>query len=223
MSIFEVRVAKASDKLNVASENRHDVHARLIAAIELAQTAQKDMDWKSALSDTLHHQNAIKALEDEVASSEATILTRLLPEDSAFTNAVKYACLGRFLLDIKRSLAHKARGVKQGFCEDLEQADGPGFNYYASVLRLHTVSVVFKRRRRRGCALGINDVSAAFLQSGSYPDGTFKYICFHNPVTHIWNYYHQSGPIYGEVSTLALESFLQFVKDLLHASCIAIS
>ena len=30
------------------------------------------------------------------------------------------------------------------------------------------------RRRRRGCALGINDVATAFLQSDSYPDGTIK-------------------------------------------------
>ena len=56
------------------------------------------------------------------------------------------------------------------------------------------------RRRRHGRALGIKDVSTAFLQSDSYPDGTIKYICFRGPVTHVWNYYHQSGPIYGEVS-----------------------
>ena len=46
-------------------------------------------------------------------------------------------------------------------------------------------------------ALGIKDVSAAFLQSdsyASYPDGTIKYICFRDPDTHILNYYRQSGP-----------------------------
>ena len=52
MRIFEVRVAKASDKLNAASKDGQYVHAHLIAAAELAQTAQKDMDWKSALADT---------------------------------------------------------------------------------------------------------------------------------------------------------------------------
>jgi len=56
------------------------------------------------------------------------------------------------------------------------------------------------RRRSRGRALGIKDVSTAFLQSDSYPEGTIKYICICDPVTHVWNYYRQSGPIYGEVS-----------------------
>ena len=68
MSIFEVRVAKASDKLNAASKDGQDIHAHLIAAAELAQTAQKHMDWKNALSDSTHRQNAIKALKDEVDS-----------------------------------------------------------------------------------------------------------------------------------------------------------
>ena len=44
MGIFEVRVAKASDKLNAASKDGHDVHAHLVAATELSQSAQKDMD-----------------------------------------------------------------------------------------------------------------------------------------------------------------------------------
>ena len=135
-------------------------------------------------------------------SLEATILTRILPEDPEFADAVKYACPGRFLLDIKRSLAYKVRGVKQGFWEDLEQAGGPGFNYYSSVVKLHAVRAALMRRRRHGRALGINDVSTDFLQSDSYPDGTIKYIrfCFRDPVTHVWNYCCQSGPIYGEVS-----------------------
>ena len=102
LRIFEVRVPKASDKLNAASKDGHGVHAHLVAAAELAQTAQKDMDWKSALADTKHRQNTIKALEDEVASLEATMLTRVLPEDPEFAVAVKYACPCRFLLDIKR-------------------------------------------------------------------------------------------------------------------------
>ena len=58
MSLYEVRVEKASDKFNAASKDGQDVHAH---RMELAQTAQKDMDWKSALADTMHRQNAIKA------------------------------------------------------------------------------------------------------------------------------------------------------------------
>ena len=59
---------------------------------------------------------------------------------------------------------------------------------------------VLMRRRSRGRALGIKDVSTAFLQSDPYPEGTIKYICFRDPVTRVWNYYRQSGPTYGEVS-----------------------
>ena len=44
-----------------------------------------------------------------------------------YDRAVKEAISGRYLLDIKRSGAWKARGVKQGFKEDKTQADGPGF------------------------------------------------------------------------------------------------
>ena len=199
MSIYDVRVEKASDRLNAASKDGQDGHAHLIAAADLAQTAQKDMDWKNALADTTHRQNVIKALEDE---DEATVLTRVLPGNPEFADAVKYAYPGRFLLDVKRSLAYKVRGVKQGSHEDLEQADGPGFNYYSSVVNLHAVRAVPMRRWRRACDLGIKDVSTAFLQSDSYPDGTIKYICFRDPdsFTHVWNYYHQSGPIYGEAS-----------------------
>ena len=39
ISIFEVRITKASDKLNAASKDGQNVHAHLIAAAELAQTA----------------------------------------------------------------------------------------------------------------------------------------------------------------------------------------
>ena len=56
------------------------------------------------------------------------------------------------------------------------------------------------RRRSRGRALGIKDVSTAFLQSDPYPEGTIKYISFRGAVSRVWNYYRQSGPIYGEVS-----------------------
>ena len=200
MPIYSVRLSKASAKLNAASKDGQDVQAHLIAAMEMAQTAQKDMDWRRALEDPVHRPNAIKALKDEVDSLEATILTRILPDDPEFADAVKYACPGRFLLDIKRSLAYKVRGVKQGFREDLEQTDGPGFNYYSSVVKLHSVRIVLMKRRPRGRALGIKDVSTAFLQSDPYPEGTIKYISFRDPITRVWHYYRQSGPIYGEVS-----------------------
>ena len=92
MPIYSVRMAKASDKHNAASKDGQDVHAHLVAATEMAQTAQKDMYWRKALEDPVHRQNAIKALKDEVDSLEATILTRILPDDPEFADAVKYAC-----------------------------------------------------------------------------------------------------------------------------------
>ena len=57
MPIYSVKLSKASDKLNAASKDGQDVHAHLIAAMKLAQTAQKDMDWRKALSDPKHRQN----------------------------------------------------------------------------------------------------------------------------------------------------------------------
>ena len=198
--IFSARIAKASDALNAASQDGKDVMAHLIAAAEIAETAQKDMDWKCALSNIKHRDKAITALEEELASLEATILTKVNPTDADYEDAVKYACPGRLLLDIKRSLAYKVRGVKQGFREDLEQADGPGFNYYSSVVKLHAVRMTLLKRRARTRIMGIKDVSTAFLQSEPYPDGTVKYICFRDPRTNQWTYYRQSGPIYGEVS-----------------------
>ena len=61
MGIFEVRLANTSisDKLSAAGKDGQDVHAHLVAATELAQTAQKDMDWKNALPGPTHRQNAI--------------------------------------------------------------------------------------------------------------------------------------------------------------------
>ena len=55
----------------------------------------------------------------------------------------------------------------------------------------------YKRGTRR---VAIKDVSTAFLQSDPYPEDTVKYIKFKNPVNKQWEYYRQSGPIYGEDS-----------------------
>ena len=186
--IYSVRIAQASDKLNTASKDGQGVHAHLIPAMQMAQTAQNDMDWRKAPEDPARRQNVIKALNGEVESLEATVLTRILPDDPEFADAVKHACPGRFLLDIKRSLAYKVRGVKQCFREGLEQADGSGFNHYLSVVKLHSVRIVLMRRRSHGRALGIKDVSTAFLQSDPYPEGTIKHISFCDPVTRVWNY-----------------------------------
>ena len=113
MSVCEVRVEKASDNLNATSTDGQDVHAHLIAAAELAQTDRKDMDWERALADTTHSHNAITDLEDEVASLEATILTRLraLPEGAEFADSVRYACP---LVPIQISAGHQTLTRMQG-------------------------------------------------------------------------------------------------------------
>ena len=107
---------------------------------------------------------------------------------------------GRILLDIKRLGKYKARGVKQGFRENKLVADGPDFNYYSHVVKFDTVRAALFRRRKLSRVRGIKDVSTAFLQSHSYVEGKYKYICFKHPVTGVWKYYRQSGPIYGEAS-----------------------
>ena len=47
------------------------------------------------------------------------------------------AVTGRYLLDLRRNEACKARVVKQGFKENKITADGDGFNYYSHVVKLY--------------------------------------------------------------------------------------
>ena len=98
----------------------------------LAVHSQKDMDWNLALKGP-DADKAITALENELTSLTSTILTEIDENDSEYTQAVDLATPGRLLLSTKRSGSYKGRGVKQGFKEDTEQADGPNFNYYAHV------------------------------------------------------------------------------------------
>ena len=84
---------------------------------------------------------------------------------------MKEATPGQILLDIKRAGVFKARGVKQGFKEDRELADGPDFNYYAHVAELVSVRTVLFRMDRGTRRIAIKDVRTAFLQSYKYPPG----------------------------------------------------
>ena len=112
-------------------------------------------------------------------------------------------CPGRIIGTVKRSTAEndgvKARGVKQGFKENLLEADGEDFNYYSHVAKLTSVRSTLFRPRRRSRRIAIRDVSTAFLQSRRY-EGFVKYVTFKNPLTKEWEYYRQLGPIYGEAS-----------------------
>ena len=106
-----------------------------------------------------------------------------------------HAVTGRILLDVKRSGAFKARGVKQGFKECRATADGPDFNYYSHVAKLQSVHLrtALFREHHHNRRVALKDVATAYLQSISY-DGFVKYVCFQHPVTEEWMYFRQHDP-----------------------------
>ena len=161
--------------------------------------SEKDMGWKKVLNGP-DRELAIAAYNKEVESLISTILTPIFEDDPKYENAVKEATSGRFLLDVKRCGTYKARGVKQGFKENLEMSDGPDFNYYAHVAEMKAIRAALLRPNRRTRKLATIDVCTAFLQSIPYPDGKRKLIKFKCPIVGKWLYYEQSGPIYGENS-----------------------
>lgn len=165
----------------------------------LAAHSQNDMDWNKALAGP-DSDKVIQALESEMESLKSTILTEIDPSDIEYSTACELATPGRILLGTKRSGQYKARGVKQGFKEDTEQADGPNFNYYAHVAKFNSIRMSTFRRNRGDRRIALKDVSTAFLQSNKYPDGTVKYVSFKDPLTKTWKHYRQSGPLYGEKS-----------------------
>ena len=65
-----------------------------------------------------------------------------------------------------------------------------------------SVRVSLFRPNRGSRRVAIKDVCTAFLQSDKYPDGVVKYVCFKDPLTLQWEYFKQSGPIYGEASAV---------------------
>ena len=200
MEVFSARLDRAMRELH--ANDHEDPAAVIYAASEIAQHAQKDMNWKKALASE-DKDAVIEALNLELTSLQKTILTQVTQDDHDFTTAVETATPGRLLLDIKRSGKYKCRGVKQGFKENKELSDGPDFVYYSNVVKLNAVRVALFKRRRRGRVTGIKDVSTAFLQSNPYPEGTVKYISFKHPISGQWMYFRQSGPIYGEASAPA--------------------
>ena len=109
---FDARLERATRQLNAATKDEPDTMAYLIAAANLAQHAQKDMNWANALKHPTHREPAIQALNKELTSLQQTILTEILESNPEYEMAVANATPGRLLLDIKRSGMYKVRGVK---------------------------------------------------------------------------------------------------------------
>ena len=104
--------------------------------------------------------------------------------------------------------------MKQGCFEDKLKADGPDFNYYAHVAKLNTMRLtLFRANRGTTRKIMTKDISTAFLQSDPYPDGQKKYICFRHPVTGQWEYFEQSGPIYGEASSRNIPKNIYLTRE----------
>jgi hypothetical protein len=189
--------------LNVIhSTENFDAAVHTEAAHYLAMMAQKDMVWKTALEGPNKTQ-VLEAFRTEKDSLESTVLVPIKAGDELYQTALEQATSGRWLLDVKRSGAYKARGVKQGFKEDKATADGPDFNYYAHVAKLTQIRASLFRNNRGNRRIAVKDVSTAFLQSDKYPEGIVKYLKMKNPVNGQWEYWQQLGPIYGESSAPA--------------------
>ena len=92
------------------------VHANIAHALSLMAT-DKDIPWSKLLAE--HPVEATAALEREITSLEKHILRKVRPGDPEYDRAVKESCSGRYLGARRRDEAIKARGVKQGFKENL--------------------------------------------------------------------------------------------------------
>ena len=195
--LFDRKLDKAIKDLESKHPGDNALHLR--ASSYMALTAQKDMSWKRTLAGPQRN-SAIEAFDKELSSLEGTILTRLEPGTEEYEKARKESTSGRFLLDVKRSGKMKARGIKQGFKEDKETADGFDFNYYSHVAKLTSARTTIFRPNRKGRRLALKDVSTAFLQSLKYPEGMVKYLSMKHPITGEILYFKQNGPIYGEAS-----------------------
>ena len=181
----------------------------------------KDMPWAKVLRGS-RRKDAIAAFDKEMSHLADLILEPILPDHAMYAEAVEKAQPGRFLLDLKRSGALKARGVQQGHLED-RSIDGPGFNYFARVADLVSIRCAFFRPDRNKRRIMTLDVSHAFLQSAKFaPSDPPRFIKFRNPITKETLYFLQDGPIYGSGSAparwqnMTLAPWLQeigFIRD----------
>ena len=86
-------------------------------------------------------------------------------------------------MEYKRSGVWKERVVIQGFKEDKEELDGPGFIYSSNVVGLAAVRRAMLGGRRPGYSTMQVDISTAFLQSDLFsPDDPPRYLMLKDPV-----------------------------------------
>ena len=171
----------------------------------MALAATKDTPWKHLLK--AYPEATPLAIEKELKALEKNILVPLTPDHVEWQDAIKKFCPGRIIGTVKKGGTNKkeikARGVKQGFKENLVEADGPDFNYYSHVAKMATVRSLLMRSRRHHRHhrhIAAIDIRTAFLQSDKYPAHIKKYIRFKHPLTSEYLYYRQLAPIYGENS-----------------------
>ena len=111
----------------------------VIATDHIAALAQADIGWTKVLKNTEGRLRAKEAYDKEVKSLVENILTPLEPDTPEYLKALKESTQGRAILAEKRNGVCKSRVVKQGFKEDVEATDGPGFNYFSRCTRLTSV------------------------------------------------------------------------------------
>jgi hypothetical protein len=192
-------VAIAMDDFKEAMP-KMDYCALIEASHYLCLMAQKDMNWKKALQGP-DAAAIIHAFEKERESLLSTVLTLIDKTDPRYEELLRIAITGRYLLDIKRDGSRKVRGVKQGFKEDKVFADGEGYSYYSSTVKLYTVRIAFFRPNRGTKLVAILDERTAFLQANEFtPDIPVKALKMYNPITRESELFEQSGPLYGENS-----------------------
>jgi len=213
----DVEVSVDQDALVSFMDTLHpsDLHTRVQLVHVLSMQATKDMNFKVALSNSELAPKVKAALDKELASLTSMILVEIDAKDKSLAaECLKKGTKCRPILDIKRDGRVKVRIVKQGFLEDVIQADGEAFNYYSSVTSLAQIrTLVFRPDRGTDCIATI-DLDVAFLQSTPYEKGKHKFCYFKNPITGLLMLFMQLGCIYGERSApkrwfLTLTPFLR--------------
>ena len=124
----------------------NDHQALFIGAAILAQS-EKDVPWGKILASP-RRKEALEALDLEFKVLMETNLIPIEEGHKEFSIAEKESCPGRILVDIKRSGKVKVRAVRQGFKDDLNQVDGPSFNYHSHMATLTCIRMALMRPNR---------------------------------------------------------------------------